>query len=91
MAYLLANTWKKNLKIAAVIPNNPGKELISLLLSVQPQVTTQLARIGNNIGVLAELNSRGTSSDLSHLPSHILDQVCSSSPHPEINTYIYIT
>jgi len=64
-------------QIAAVIPNNPGKELISLLLSVQPQVTTQLARIGNNIGVLAELNSRGTSSDLSHLPSHILDQIAS--------------
>ena len=54
------------------------KEVLSLILSIKPQVTAQLARIGANIRPLMALpgfSGAASPQDLALLPSHILDQV----------------
>ena len=50
------------------------KEVLSLILSIKPQVTAQLARIGANIGPLYALPPAGAH-ELALLPPHTLDQV----------------
>ena len=63
-----------------MFPNIPGlddtqKELISMIVSLKPEITAQLARIGANIGPWAALNGAGTSVDLARLPPVINEQV----------------
>jgi len=67
---------------SSAFPNIPGlddtqKELINMIVTLKPEITAQLARIGANIGPWAALNGAGTSVDLARLPPVINEQMAS--------------